>query len=68
MAFPVVTEKLQRSFERNAADKNAAFSIPEICGYLGRACRQMGKEEGANRAVCSHCSLAEYASKEGTHE
>lgn len=36
-------------------------NLPEICGYVGRACRRMDDEEGANRALCSHCPLAAFA-------
>lgn len=57
--FAIITEKLQKAYERGA--KNSQDKTPEICGYYGRACRQMGKAEGANRALCYCCGLAEYA-------
>lgn len=39
----------------------ATEGLPNICGYMGRACRQMEKEEGANRANCTTCPLAQFA-------
>lgn len=59
--FPIVTNALQKAFENET--KELSDTTPEICGYYGRACRQMGKEEGANRAICmvgSVCPLAKY--------
>ena len=58
-AFPVVTKEIQKSFEGTDTRKE----VPCICGYYGRACRQMGVPEGANRALCTGCPLAEYAEK-----
>lgn len=57
MAFPIITVALQREFEQTNRYTEA---IPCICGYFGRACRQMEKIEGANRAICIGCELAEY--------
>lgn len=34
--------------------------IPSICGYIGRACRQIESEGGANRANCASCPLATF--------
>ena len=36
-------------------------NLPDICGYLGRACRCMDKEGGANTAICMNCPLAKFA-------
>lgn len=58
--FPVVTEDVQRRYEA-AMNRKSPASMPMICGYRGRACRQLGKEEGANRMSCSHCPLARFA-------
>ena len=61
--FPVIKKELQKNFEcvcKGISPEN----LPVICGYCGRACRQMDKPEGANRFLCSGCPLAEYA-KEG---
>ena len=54
--FAIVTKTLQTEYEQTAkVDKT-----PELCGYFGRACRQMDKAEGANRALCLGCGLAQY--------
>lgn len=60
--FPIITQELQRSFEARFYDKPVE-GLPMICGYYGRACRQMGKQEGANRMNCTYCPLARYAEK-----
>lgn len=60
--FPIITEKIQEKFE-NTCNGVTLDGLPMICGYCGRACRQMGKEEGANRMICMHCPLAEFANK-----
>ena len=57
--FPVVTKASQRLYEDII--KRKADGIPMICGSLGRACRQLGKAEGANRANCQSCPLARFA-------
>lgn len=54
--FPIVTGDLQKQYEQTSAQSGT----PDICGYHGRACRQMEKEEGANRALCTSCKLAEF--------
>lgn len=36
-------------------------NLPDICGYVGRACQRMDDTEGANRTLCSHCPLAAFA-------
>lgn len=58
--FPIITKTIQREFESNV-NGITPEELPMICGYCGRACRQMEKEEGANRALCMGCPLAEYA-------
>lgn len=58
--FPIITNKKQKKFEATLTEKSKEYYIPCICGYYGRACRQMNKEEGANRAICTSCSLSEY--------
>lgn len=59
MDYPIITKEKQNLYE-NTLEKNREEYIPEICGFYGRACRQMGKLEGANRTLCSGCTLAEY--------
>lgn len=58
--YPIITRENQAAFEAQvgATQKN---EIPCICGYCGRACRQMNKAEGANRALCTGCPLATFA-------
>ena len=57
-AFPVITKPLQEDFEKAAA--GSPDKTPCICGYYGRACRQLNKAEGANRANCMYCPLAKF--------
>lgn len=35
--------------------------LPMLCGYIGRACRQMDDPDGADRALCRNCPLAVFA-------
>lgn len=56
--FTVVTKSLQEAYEQGT--KGSQDKTPDICGYYGRACRQMDKAEGANRALCQGCGLAKY--------
>lgn len=58
--FPIITEELQKKFENQCINTGKQSNVPEICGYYGRACRQMGKSEGANRVLCIKCPLAEF--------
>lgn len=60
--FPIITKEIQKEFETANVDRNRPY-VPEICGYYGRACRQMGKDEGANRMNCTSCALAKFAEK-----
>lgn len=55
--FPLVTPERQQAYEQSAESPDG---IPCICGYYGRACYRMGDCEGANRAICSGCKLADY--------
>jgi hypothetical protein len=59
--FPVITEEIQREYESQCQARADRTGIPMICGCWGRACRQMNKAEGANRANCQGCPLATYA-------
>lgn len=59
--FPVITKKLQKQFERDCSNK--PDETPEICGYYGRACRCLGSLDGADRMLCWHCPLADYAAQ-----
>jgi hypothetical protein len=58
--FPIITKKIQSDYQKTIADTEG---IPAICGIYGRACRQMGKTEGANRAICQNCPLSRFASE-----
>lgn len=58
MGFPIITNEIQCNFESIQKRKE---DVPEICGYYGRACRQMNKDEGSNRFLCTKCALAEFA-------
>jgi hypothetical protein len=57
-AFPVITKILQEAYEQGT--KGSEDKTPDICGYYGRACRQLEKQEGANRALCQGCELSKY--------
>ena len=56
--FPIITKGLQEAFEQGT--KGYDDKTPVICGRYGRSCRQLEKQEGANRASCQHCGLAKY--------
>ena len=56
--FPIITKALQEAYEK--ANEGNKDETPEICGYYGRACRQLEKSEGANRMTCQYCGLAKY--------
>ena len=56
--FPFITKDLQEAYEQGT--KGSPDKTPEICGFYGRACSQLGKEEGANRVLCRNCGLARY--------
>lgn len=72
--FPLITKQRQRDFEAACLAGTlelpescrwgramAMETVPTLCGYYGRACCQMDDDEGANRALCMGCPLAEYA-------
>lgn len=56
--FPMITKDLQKAYEEEA--NGSPDKTPDICGYYGRACRQMEKPEGANRMLCQGCGLVKY--------
>jgi len=57
--FSVITKSLQEAYEQGT--QASQDKTPEICGYYGRACRQLEKQEGANRMLCNGCGLAYYS-------
>lgn len=65
--FPIITEAIQQAFENYYHEDMAPLAERHelddfgICGYYGRACRQMCNPGGADRAICSHCPLAAFA-------
>lgn len=59
--FPIITSEIQSAFEK--AMQSEIDRTPDICGFFGRACRQLGKAEGANRANCMTCPLAVFSAK-----
>lgn len=60
--FPKIDENIQKGYETVESHiPEEEKHIPIICGYKGKACRQMNKDEGANRVLCLDCSLAKYA-------
>lgn len=59
--FPIITDVVQKEYEKCSMNTKSSDRTPEICGYYGRACGQMDKDEGANRMLCNHCPLVEVA-------
>ena len=62
--FPTMTSEKQKEFEENCIRNNIASdeskcNVPCICGYYGRACRQM--HDKADRFLCTGCALAEFS-------
>ena len=62
--FEIVTKEKQKQFEEQCIKKGIGSSqeecsVPCICGYYGRACRQMNKK--ADRMLCMCCALAEFS-------
>lgn len=61
---PDYNNEKQKAFEENCI-KNKVGSdeseceVPCICGYYGRACRQMNDK--ADRMLCTECALAEFS-------
>lgn len=62
--FQIITSEKQKAFEENCI-KNKVGSdeseckVPCICGYYGRACRQMNDK--ADRFLCTGCALADFS-------
>lgn len=61
MNCPTITKEIQKQYEQR---KETQRGLPQICGFWGRACRQMGKAEGANRVPCIRCPLALFATNQ----
>lgn len=59
--FPIITNAVQKEYEKCSMNTKSSDRTPEICGYYGRACGQTDKNEGANRMLCNHCPLVEVA-------
>ena len=64
--FPIITADVQKQFEKECGGK--PDETPEICGYYGRACRCLGSHDGADRMLCWHCPLADYAAERKAEE
>ena len=64
--FPIITKEVQKQFENECDYK--PDETPEICGYYGRACRCLGSPDGADRMLCWHCPLADYAEQKMAEE
>lgn len=59
MGFPIITEEMQKEFVlKHSGDKD--IYVPDICGVYGAACRVMNSPLGANKMLCTHCSLANF--------
>lgn len=56
-----VAQNSYQDFTATCARTYELQNLPDICGYLGRACRCMDKEDGANTAICTDCPLAKFA-------
>ena len=52
----VMTEAVQAIFEK--ANEGQPDTTQTICGYYGRACREMGRKPG--RMPCLSCPLAKF--------
>lgn len=52
----VMSESIQAGFEK--ANEGCPDGTPTICGYYGRACREMGTKP--SRMPCLSCPLAKY--------
>lgn len=62
--FPIITREKQKAFENKCMENKTGSSesechVPMICGYYGRACRQM--HDKADRMLCVGCALAEFS-------
>ena len=59
--FPVITDEKQKIYEKVFLESEELQNdVPCICGYYGRACRNMNGQ--ANSMLCTHCSLQIFAS------
>lgn len=59
--YPIVTKNKQRVYEKFFLNnENLKNNIPEICGYYGRACKQMNDK--ADRTLCNKCTLSLFIS------
>lgn len=59
--FPIVTKEKQEMYEKIFVnDELLSNDIPCICGYYGRACRNMN--DIANSRLCNGCSLSIFIS------
>lgn len=59
--FPVITKEKQRMYEKMYLDnEKLENNVPCICGYYGRACRQMNNK--ADRMLCNGCELSIFVS------
>lgn len=58
--FPVITKEKQKFYENFCLNNSLFNNTPEICGYYGRACRNMGKR--ANSMLCGDCNLSHFTS------
>lgn len=55
--YPIVTKNKQKVYEKFFLNnENLKNNIPEICGYYGRACKQMNDK--ADRTLCNKCTLS----------
>lgn len=61
--FAIITRETQKIFETECNGITPS-DLPMICGRCGRACRQMGKDEGANRNLCIDCPLARFSKQQ----
>lgn len=57
--FPTITKEIQEKYENECKEGLYENKVPCICGYYGRACRNMN--ELANSFLCNGCHLAEFA-------
>lgn len=59
--YPLITEEKQKLYEKiHMGYTNLRNDIPDICGYYGRACRQMNDK--ADRMLCMGCTLSIFIS------
>lgn len=59
--FPIITKEKQKLYEEiYLRHSDLQNNIPCICGYYGRACRNMDKT--ANSMLCNGCTLSLFVS------